>query len=287
MRVAVIEDQNSVTLGRRMLIVDKVFVKRSRVRFCLLILAPVLALALTTAGNARAGSDVLEIEGGATDVFGDTGHMAVSGLVKTSGTTVKELNITIAYQDNFSINDGFICKLISPADLVISGGAPVQSATITVNTGDTCFRTTNPAFTFSNVGNALTFRAYIIGNKITLASTGSTLKDGIGDTISNVALSGEVDPSGAGSNQATGDRLIEAGGGALDLDDFGSPSGHMAMAGLIRLNPLGRGVTTGTAKTLDVTIDYEDHVAADKLSCHLTIPGDVSYTLVKGVGTLT
>jgi hypothetical protein len=271
-----------------MLIVNKVFIKRSPVRFCLLILAPVLVLAFTAAGTARASSHLLEIEGGTTDNFSDTGHMAVSGIVNTSGTTVKELNITIAYEDNFAIIDGFICTLTNPADLVISGGAPVESVTLTISaTGDTCFRTTTPATPVPNVANSLNFRGYIIGNKITLASTGSTLKDGQGDIVSNVALSGEVDPSGSGSTQATGDRLIEAGGGALDLDDFGSPSGHIALAGLIRLNPLTHGATIGTARTLDVTIDYEDHSAADHLACHLTTPGDVSYTLVKGVGTLT
>jgi hypothetical protein len=247
-----------------------------------------LALALTTSGTARASSHLLEIEGGTTDNFSDTGHMAVSGLAKTSGTTVKALNITIAYEDNFALIDSFICTLTNPADLVISGGAPVESVTLTISaTGDTCFRTISPATTFSNVANALTFRGYVIGNKITLASTGSTLKDGQGDIVSNVALSGEADPSGGGSAQAGGDRLIEAGGGAIDADDTGSPSGHMALAGLIRLNPLRRGETTGTANTLDVTIDFEDHSAAKHLACHLTTPGDVSYTLSTGVGTLT
>jgi len=268
--------------------VNKGFLKRISVRFCRLIAAPVLALALTTAGTARAGTNLIEIEGGTTDNFSDTGHMAVSGLVKTSGTTVKELNITIAYEDNFNLIDGFICTLTNPADLAFSGGVPVQAAVLTISaTGDKCFRTISPATTFSNLGNALNFRSYTVGNKTTLVSTGSTLKDGQGDIVSNVALSGEVDPSGAGSNQAGGDRLIEAGGGAIDTDDINNPSGHMALAGLIRLNPLKKGETTGTAKAVDVTIDFEDHRAADHLACHLLIPGDVSYTLSKGVGTLT
>jgi hypothetical protein len=257
--------------------------------------ALVLALALTTAGTARAalsGPHVIEIEGGTTDVFGDTGNMAVGGLVEASGTTIKKLNITIASQDNFigtaSPTQSFICTLTNPADLVISGGAPTVSVTLTVSaTGDTCFRTITPLVTFSNIGNALTFRGYIIGNKMALKSTGSTLKDPFADTVGNVALSGEIDPSSAGSNQATGQRLIEAGGGAVDRDDSGKPSGHMAMAGFIELNPLKKGVTTGTAKALDLTLDYQDPSFGDHLACHLTIPGDVSYTLVKGVGTLT
>jgi hypothetical protein len=270
------------------MIVNKGFLKRSRVRFCLPIAAAVLGLALTTARTARAGTDVLEIEGGTTDNFSDTGHIAVSGLVKTNKNTVKELNITIAYEDNFALIDSFTCTLTNPADLVISGGAPVESVTLTISaTGDTCFRTISPATPVPNVGDGLTFRAYVIGNKVTLASTGSTLKDGQGDTVSNVALSGEADPSGGGSAQAGGDRLIEAGGGAIDADDIGFPSGHMALAGVIHLNPLKKGEATGTARALDVTIDFEDHAAADHLACHLTAPGDVSYTLSKGVGTLT
>ena len=276
---------------------DNEFLKRSSVRFWLLILAPVLALVLTTAGTARAqfgGSHLIEIEGGTTDFAGETGHMAIGGLIKTRGNgTVTALNITIAYEDNFApgvllSSESFICTLTNPADLVISGGVPVVSVSLTVSaTGDTCFETLVPATTFSNVGKALTFRGYIIGNKMALKSTGSTLIDKFGDIVGNVALSGELDPSGGGSDQASGDRLIEAGGGAVDFDDAGFPSGHIALAGLIRLNPLRRGVTTGTARTLDLTLDYEDHVFGDHLACHLTTPGDVSYTLVKGVGTLT
>jgi hypothetical protein len=272
--------------------VDKGFLKRSPVRFCLLILAPVVALALASAGTARAqfgGFHVVEIEGGATDNFSDTGHLVVGGLVEARGTAFRFLNITIAFQDNHqtSTTGGFICKLTNPADLVISGGAPTVSVTLTVNTGDTCFLTLFPATTFSNVGNALTFRGYIFGNRMVLKSTGSTLRDSTNDLVGNVALSGELLPSGAGSNQATADRLIEAGGGAVDFDDSGSPSGHIALAGFVRLNPLTRGATTGTARTFDLTLDFEDHVFGDHLSCHLTIPSDVSYTLSRGVGTLT
>jgi hypothetical protein len=277
--------------------VDEGFLKRSRVRFYLLILAPVLALVLTTAGTARAvsginGPHLIEIEGGATDSFGtgESGHLVVGGLVTATSTEFKTpFNITIAFQDNAVTSaDAFICKLTNPADLVISGGAPTVSVTLTVSaTGDTCFETAVPAATFSNVGKALTFRGYIFGNKMVLKSTGSTLKDSFGDLVGNVALSGEILPSGGGSNQAGGDRMIEGGGGAVDFDDDGFPSGHIALAGFVRLNPLTRGATTGTARTFDLTLDYEDHAFADHLACHFTTPGDVSYTLSKGVGTLT
>jgi hypothetical protein len=284
-----------VTLREEDLIVNKGFTKRSPVRFCLLILAPVLALALTTAGTARAfsGPHLIEIQGGTTDSAGEVGNLAVSGLFDIRGNgTVKTLNITIAYEDNhapgLATSESFICKLTNVADLVISGGAPVVSVALTVSaSGDTCFKTLFPLVLVSNAGKGLTFRGYILGNKMALKSTGSTLTDSFPDNVVNVALSGEIDPSGAGSNQATGDRLIEAGGGAVDFDDAGFPNGHIALAGLIRLNPLRRGVATGTAATLDLTLDYEDHIVGDHLTCHLTLPGDVSYTLVKGVGTLT
>jgi hypothetical protein len=250
---------------------------------------------LSTAGTARAisgitGPHLIEIEGGTTDSAGETGHMVVGGLFRISGDTVRELNITIAYEDSFApglaTSESFICKLTTPTDLVISGGAPTVSVTITVAATDTCFKTLFPTVLVPNSGNALTFRGYTIGNRMVLKSTISTLKDAV-DLVGNVALSGEILPSGAGSNQATGDRLLEAGGGAVDFDDAASPSGHIALAGFIRLNPLRRGATTGTARTLDLTLDFEDHVFTDHLLCHLTIPGDVSYTLVKGVGTLT
>jgi len=280
-------------------IVDKGFIKRSPVRFCLLILAPVLALALTTARAAFAGPQVVFAEGGTTDSDGDTGHIVIGGLIVTSGGTTKSLNITIAYEDNFidtaTPTASFICTLTNPADLAFSGGLPVQAAVLTISgTGDTCFRTIDPAFTFSNVGHALTFRSYTVGGKTRFASTSSTLLNGNLELVDNVAIAGELEASGGPSNQAGGNRFISGFGGAVDADDSGSAggvSGHIAIAGLITLNPLKKGVTTGTAKAVDVTIDYQDFFpgppAQQRLTCHLLIPGDVSYTLVKGVGTLT
>ncbi len=274
---------------------DNEFLKGTLARLCLPILAAVLTLALTTARPAFARSQAILAEGGTTDSFGDTGHIVIGGLIVTKGDTTSSLHITIAYEDNF-IGEGsplnsFICTLTNPADLVISGGPPVQSATLTISAaGDTCFQTLFPLVTFSNVGRSLSFRAYTIGSHTHFKSTGSTLKDHFGDIVGNVAILGELEPAGSGSDQASGDRFITGFGGAVDTDDSGSPSGHMAMAGLIHLNPLKKGETTGTTKALDVTIDYEDFSGSQHLACHLTSPGDVSYTLgavTKGVGTLT
>jgi hypothetical protein len=164
---------------------------------------------------------------------------------------------------------------------------------LTISAGDTCFRTITPAFTFSNVGKSLTFRTYTIGGKTRIASTSSTLLNGDSETVGQVAIAGELEPSGGLSAQAGGVRLISGFGGAVDQDDSGSlstprgSSGHIALAGLIQLNPLKKGVTVGTAKALDVTIDYQDFFTAQSLSCHMINPADVAYTLVKGVGTLT
>jgi hypothetical protein len=275
---------------------DNGFLKSSWARLCLLILAAVPMLALATAGTAFARFQAVLAEGGTTDIFGDTGHIVIGGIIDTTGTTavtVRSLNLTIAYQDNFigeaSPLNSFICTLTNPTDLVISGGPPVQAMSLTISaTGDTCFQTLFPTVTFiTNVGKSLTFRAYTLGSQTRFKSTGSTLVDHSGDVVGNVAIEGSFEPAGAGSPQATGTRLMTAFGGAVDTDDSAHPSGHMAMAGTITLNPLKKGVTTGTAKALDATIDFEDFAFLKHLLCHLIIPGEVSYTLVKGVGTLT
>jgi len=255
----------------------------------------VLTLALTTARTASARNLSVLAEGGTTDSEGDTGHLVIGGLINTTSNSTKTLHITIAYEDNFidesTPSNSFICNLTNPADLVFSGGLPVQAAVLTISAGDTCFRTIDPTFTFSNVGKSLSFRSYTIGGQTRFKSTSSTLLNAGGDTVGIVAILGELEPSGnILSNQATGDRFITGFGGAVDTDDTGADggaSGHMAMAGLIQLNPLKKGVTTGTAKALDVTIDYQDFFFDQHLACHLINPADVSYTLVKGVGTLT
>ena len=277
---------------------DNECLKRSSVRFCLLMLAAVLALALTTSRTAFAGPAMIEALGGTTDSDSDNGNIVIGGLVVIKGTTVSSLNITIAYEDNFvdtaTPTSSFICTLTNPADFVFSGGLPVQAATITISaTGDKCFQTINPTVTFSNATHSLTFRSYTIGGRTRFKSTSSTLVNGDGETIGNVAIAGEVEPSGSGSTQATGVRMISGFGGAVDTDDSGSlsvprgQSGHIALAGLITLNPLKKGATTGTAKAVDVTLDYQDFFFTQSLACHLITPADVTYTLVKGVGTLT
>jgi hypothetical protein len=196
----------------------------------------------------------------------------------TSLSTFTVFPGTISYQDTDS--DAFVCLLGNPGDLVIGGG----KATLTVTAGDTCFEMGDPADTFDNTGNSITFKFSSLGSRAVIVSTNSTLKDRSLENITNVAISGELDNSGSGSNQATGPRLIEAGGGATDGDD--EVSGHMAIAGSIQLNSVKK-EEVGTAKTLDLQIEYEDFIFGQHMSCHLAFPTDVSFTVKKGVGILT
>jgi hypothetical protein len=117
--------------------------------------------------------------------------------------------------------------------------------------------------------------------------TDSTLDDFNGDAINNVAIAGEIDPSGAGSDQAGNDRLMVGDGGAVDTDDGGSPSGHMALAGEIDLQPIRKGEAHAEAKALDMDIEYQDFFETQHMHCHLTTPSDVAYSLEKGVGVIT
>jgi hypothetical protein len=244
--------------------------------------ASALLLAFATARTAQAANRIIEAEGGTTDDNGDTGHMAIAGGITVTGdNVVKSLAIAISYQDNDT--DGFVCLLGNPGDLVIGGG----KATLTVTAGDACAEMGDPTHTFSNTGNSITFKFNSLGSRGVIVSTASTLRDFFGDDITNVAISGELDNSGGGSNQATGPRLIEAGGGAVDTDDGGHPSGHMAIAGSIQLNSITKKAPVGTAKALDLQIEYEDFVFGQHMSCHLAFPTDVSFTVTKGVGILT
>jgi len=239
-----------------------------------------LALALATARTAQASPRVLEVEGGTTDSASETGHAAAAGLVDFNNKgDVKKLDITISYEDNAD-SEGFVCHLTNPSDLSVGS----TTATLTVTAGDTCFEMNAPLDTFSNTGNSVTFAVFPIGNKVVLVSTASTLKDLFGNTVKNVAISGELDPSGAGSAQAGGIRLIEAGGGAIDTDD--SISGHMALAGRVHLKPIKKGEATASADVLDLDLEYEDSSFGEHLHCHLTTPSDVSYSLLKGFGQL-
>jgi hypothetical protein len=208
--------------------------------------------------------------------------------IKSDGTA-KSLNVIISYEDNVGVTsvdtDGFVCNLTTPSDFAPAGGG---TTTLTVSASDDlCFRMTDPAHTFSNAGNSITFKGYTSGAKIRFVVTSSTLEDSFGDDIDNVAIAGEIDPSGSGSDQAGGNRLIIGDGGAVDPDDTGSPSGHMALAGQITLQPVRKGEVHAEAKDLDMDIEYQDFFGTQHMSCHLTTPSDVAYSLHKGVGTIT
>lgn len=91
-------------------------------------------------------------------------------------------------------------------------------------------------------------------------------------------------------SQLSGTHLISAEGGSIDNDQGSVPlgdTGSIGLAGLINFN------SYGGASSVSVTITYEDRTvdsvfgAEDGFTCVLTDPDDVSYTLSKGVGTLT
>ena len=90
--------------------------------------------------------------------------------------------------------------------------------------------------------------------------------------------------------QLSGAHLISAEGGSIDNDQAAVPlgdPGSIGLAGLINFN------SYGGASSVNVTITYEDRTvdptfgAEDGFTCVLTNPDDVSYSLSKGIGTLT
>lgn len=254
------------------------------------VLVPAFALAGVAVASAQvAGPKILSARGGTTDNNGDDGHIAMGGLaVLDNSGGAKSLNFTIAYLDNpntsGSTGDDFVCEVTTPSDLSYSISKGVGTLTLTLSKTDPCYKTVNPSLAFYNTGKSISFQVYALGSKLRMVSTQSSLVDGEGDTIDNLAVSGEMNPSGSGSSQATGVRFVSGEGGAVESDD--RFVGHIALAGLIALSPMKKKVTTGTAKSLDLTLTYEDTDSTNQ-SCHLTDPNDVSYTLNKGVGTLT
>ncbi len=262
-----------------------------RITIELILTIPVMALA--GAGIARAGvagPKIVTAQGGVIDYNGDTGHIAIGGLaVLNNKGGATSLNLTIAYHDNYGdsgiLVDNVICAVTTPTDLSYSITNGVGTATLTLSSSDTCFETVNPLNTVSNSGNSITFNVYALGSKLLMVGTGSsTLRDGAGDTLDNMAIAGEIDAASAGSAQASGVRFVSGEGGMVDSTD--GSAGHMALGGLMQLTPVSKKVTTGTAKSLDVTLSFEDPDPSGNLTCQFTDPTDVSYALTKGVGSL-
>jgi len=259
-----------------------------RVLLGVAVLVPAFALARVTVASAQiAGPKILWALGGTANTADYRGHLAMGGLVVLDNKGgAKSLNLTIAYVQppNFYYgNDGdFVCEVTNPKDLSYS--LTNGKLTLTLSQSDTCYQTIDPSQHFSNNNNSVSFTLYARGSKLRMVSTQASLRDGEGDTINSLALSGEMNPSGSGSSQATGVRFVSGGGGVFSSGDLFL--GHMALAGLISLNPMTKKEKTGTAKSLDLTLTY--YVPGyDNVVCHLTDPSDVSYTLDKGVGTLT
>lgn len=243
----------------------------------------------TIAHAAINGPKILNAEGGTLDSNGNAGHIVLGGFVHLNRNGgAKSLNITIAYNDS-PVNSGylldsFVCNLTDPSDFTYSISKGVGTATLTVASDDTCFQTIDPSVTGNEAGKSISFEIYNAGGHVGMVSTGSTLFDGESDNLVNVAVSGEMNPSGIGNRQAQGKRLVLGEGGTVDVDD--NYVGHMALAGRMSLKRQKPGETSETAKALDLMLTFED-TDSTNFSCHFIDPSDVSYTLKKGVGTLT
>lgn len=240
----------------------------------------------TTAQAAISGPKILSAAGGTTDNLGDPGYLVLGGhVVLNHNGGARSLNITMSYEDQYS-GDAFTCTLTTPSDLTYSISKGIGTLTLTVGSGEVC----NAYASYDNLNNKITFQIYAVGSKVKMVSTGSTLNDSNGDTVNPVGVSGEMVPSGIGGRQARGERLVAGGGGAV-ADNSGSVQsiGYMAMAGKLSLKHLKPGETSETARAIDLTLSFQesDFNNSYDLSCHFTTPSDVSYSLNKGVGTLT
>lgn len=240
-----------------------------------------LPLGTTTAHAAISGPKIFSAAGGTTDSLGDPGYIVMGGLVVLNRKgTARSLNITITYEDQYA-GDAFSCTLTNPSDLTYSIKRGVGTLKLTVGSGEIC-----NAY-YDNAGNSMSFQIYAAGSKVRMVSTGSTLVDSNGDLFDKLAVSGEMAPSGIGNRQATGKRLAAGGGGAVENNlDAASNVGYMAMAGRMSLKRQKPSDLSETAKALDLTLTFEN-TDSTNFSCHFTDPSDVSYTLKKGIGTLT
>ncbi len=234
-----------------------------------------------------AGPRLLQAFGGAVDttapVAREDGHMALAGsmnLTSTGGATA--INATVVYQDSAYDADGFVCPFTQPGDVSYSFPNGLDAAgtlTLTVSANDPdCFQMST-GIPGSEAGNSVTFAIYASNGSASLVGVSTTFKDSDNDTIlSPVAVSGTLTKTDEDlGNVLSGRRLFNALGGTTDKV---GDSGHIALGGLAKLD------AKGVVKTLDVTLSYVDSVSGG-FACELTTPTDLSYSLSKGVGTLT
>ncbi len=233
-----------------------------------------------------AGRRMLQVFGGANDGSGENGHMALAGsMMLTPKGGAKAVNVTVVYQDSKNDADGFVCTFTDPSDVAYSfpnGLNSVGTLTLTLAADDPpCFEMTNPKATGKETGGSVTFVVYRQPGAFALLGDKSTLIDADSDTVSSLALSGTLTPAASiPKNRLGGIALFNALGGTTDTSSLHSDSGHLALAGRAALTP------KGAAKSLDLTLSYIDS-DNDNFVCELTDPTDLSYSISKGVGSLT
>jgi len=259
--------------------------KLKRMLFKMAAILPAVALMSMGVAHAQmAGPKLISAFGGIDEASeGEGGHLVIAGstvLTNQGGATA--LNVTIGIQDSDNEDEGTTCSLTQPGDLSYSFPNGLNSAgtmTLTVNALDSCWETNDPSYSVGNTGNSVTFTLYARNGSGSMVGTATTLQNEGGDTLgSPVAVAGTVQAASGGQlNVLSGSHLFNAVGGTTD--DSGE-SGHMGIAGLAVLN------TGGGANGLDVTLSYQDS-NDEGLACELTNPADLSYSLTKGVGTLT
>jgi hypothetical protein len=260
--------------------------KKRRLSFSIGLLLAAVLLPFGTATMAHAaisGPKILSAAGGTIDTAGDPGYLVLGGFVTLNDHGgARSLDVTITYEDQYP-EDAFTCTLTTPSDLTYSISKGIGTLTLTVGSGEVC----NAYALYDNLGNGITFQIYAVGSKVKMVSTGSTLNDSNDDTVDPFGVSGAMAASGTGGRQAQGKRLLVGSGDAVDANLSSNANlGYMALAGKLLLNSLQPNETSESAKHLDVTLSFGD-TDSDTLSCRFTDPADVSYSLKKGVGTLT
>jgi hypothetical protein len=110
-----------------------------------------IAFSFATAANAANISGF----GGASDTHNDHGTIGIAGGFGDHET----LNITLSYQDSDDPRDGIVCVFTNPNDLHFGLGNP-KTLTLTVSSGDRCYRATEPEHSVNNVGGSISFNYY-------------------------------------------------------------------------------------------------------------------------------
>jgi hypothetical protein len=262
-------------------------------KFPLMAVVFVTAIALTFgSGAAHAqlyGPKVLTAFGGVGNGPALDGNMALAGwmnLTKKGGA--KAVSVTVTSEISPPNNNGTVCTFTDPSDVSYSFPNGLDSAgtlTLTLAADDPdCYEMADLNNTRNEAGASITFAIYRVPGVFSLVGLETNLVN-----INNIPFSPPIPVSGVMSsvvgfpvNRLIGVKLFNAIGGTSGVTfpiPGPPPNGHIALAGRATLD--GK----GGAKALDLTLNYFG--SEGTMTCQLTNPSDLSYTVSKGVGTLT